>query len=150
MNRGIVSLQTLNQIGVGGNIKYECVNCLTAFTETRKAPSFEVASFRSSDSLTGVRSTTVFKTVAFVHSAIPPYGGQLRQYRYENALRPEIGGRSFYPLQPVISKTSPKGSNIHRPLHLEPFFRKTIHPLNRIFRRRPQCPGQPFRGLLHS
>ena len=33
-----------------------------------------------------VAPITVFKTVAFVHSAIPPYGGQPRHYRHENAL----------------------------------------------------------------
>jgi len=42
-----------------------------------------------------VRSITVFKTVAFVHSAIPPVGGQPKHYRHENALWPEIRGRSF-------------------------------------------------------
>jgi len=60
-----MSLQARNQIRVRGNIKHECVNCLTAFTETRKVPSFEGASFIGpSHSLTGVRSTTVFKCVA--------------------------------------------------------------------------------------
>ena len=53
----------------------------------KEAPSFEGASvIGPSHSLTGVRSTTVFKTVAFVHSAIPPYGGQPEHYRRENAL----------------------------------------------------------------
>ena len=33
-----------------------------------------------------VAATTVFKTVAFVHSAIPPYGGQPGHYRHENAV----------------------------------------------------------------
>ena len=42
-----------------------------------------------------VRNTTVFTTVAFVHSAIPPYGGQPRHYRNDKALCPEIRGRSF-------------------------------------------------------
>ena len=39
-----------------------------------------------SHSLTGVRSTTVFKTFAFAHSAISPYGGGPEHYRHENAL----------------------------------------------------------------
>ena len=42
-----------------------------------------------------VAPITVFKTVAFVHSAIPPYGGQPRHYRHETALWPEIRGHSF-------------------------------------------------------
>jgi hypothetical protein len=55
-------------------------------SETRKAPSFEGASsIGSSHSLPGVVSATVFKTVAFVHSAISPYGSQPRHYRHENA-----------------------------------------------------------------
>ncbi len=33
-----------------------------------------------------VAPITVFKTVAFVHSAIPPYGGQSEHYRHEKAL----------------------------------------------------------------
>jgi len=34
----IMPLQALKQIEVKGYTKHECVNCLTAFTETRKAP----------------------------------------------------------------------------------------------------------------
>jgi len=33
-----------------------------------------------------VRTATVFKTVAFVRSAIPPFGGQPKHDRHENAL----------------------------------------------------------------
>ena len=33
-----------------------------------------------------VAPITVFKTVAFVHSAIPPLSGQPEHYRHENAL----------------------------------------------------------------
>ena len=52
-----------------------------------KPPLFEGASFIGfSHPLTEVRSTTVFKTFAFVHSAISPYGGQPEYYRHENTL----------------------------------------------------------------
>ena len=73
--------------------------------ETRKAPSFEEASFIGfSHSLIGVRSTTVFKTVAFVRSAIPPYGGQPDHYRRENALWSEIGSVLFCQLPPDVNQ----------------------------------------------
>ena len=56
-------------------------------SKTRKVPSNEGGSLiGSSHSLTRGRSTTVFKTLAFVHSAIPLYGGQPEHYRHENAL----------------------------------------------------------------
>ena len=57
-----------------------------------------------------VAPITVFKTVAFVHSAIPPYGGQPRHYRRESALWPEIGGRSFS----FTARRRPKGYSFGR------------------------------------